>query len=354
MKNKISTEDKLLWPNPLGNKIYIGFLDKELEAICNKTFLENYENRLPYKSGYKMYWPVENYSLGRCYREWLNLPSWFPLPFNGDHGINESTELTKSEIATKTNVYVTWSRDRFNSLKNKYKKKILHVPHPWVMFRRSYGLKKKENSKGTVIFLKHGTFGLETLKYNYKKYFSELRMLPKEYHPLVLCLHCHDVKTNVHTYIREHGLPMISVGDWNSPYFVERFYSIISRFNFATSNYGGSELFFCEEFGLNYFIKGDSTNFFNTQNEGLPYGLIKGNNLNSDLEKKKFLLFKEFPPKKNGEKKIFVDITLGLDLNENKSHKKLLKYLFIELIFHVFDYLIIIKFFKKICKKNIY
>jgi hypothetical protein len=223
----------------------------------------------------------------------------------------------------------------------------LRAPHPWVTFRRAYNLKKNKNSKGTLIFFTHTTFGIETTKYNYDKYFAELKMLPSNYHPLVICMHHHDIKKKKHLNILKYNLPIISVGDWNSSYFVERFYSMISKFNFATSNRGGSELFFCEEFGVNYFIKGDLINFVNLYSKGLPIGEIKSDETGKEHNIKKFLLFKQFPPKKSKAKKEFVDSVLGLDMNINKAKNKVLKYYLIEFILHMFDFKRIFNFLKK-------
>jgi len=351
MKNKTQSKiiqpDNILWPNLLGSKIYNGFSDKELKLIADENFLNKYEKKLPYKVSFEIYWPVEKYSLGRCYREWLNLPSWLPLPFNGDHGVNDFGTLTPDEIVNKSNVFLTWTKDRYKVLKKKYKKKKLNVPQPWIIFRRAYNLKKNKNSKGTLIFLTHTTFGVEIIKYNYDKYFAELKMLPSKYHPLVICMHFEDIKKNYHLNYLKYNLPIISIGDWNSHYFVERFYSMISKFNFATSNFGGSELFFCEEFGVNYFIKGDAINFINIYNKGLPIGGVKLDKTGKEYDIKKSLLFKQFPPKKSKAKKEFVDSVLGLDIDIYKAKNKVLKYYLIEFIFHMFDFKRILNFLLK-------
>jgi hypothetical protein len=351
MKNKTQSKviqpDNILWPNLLGSKIYNGFTDKELKLIADENFLNKYEKKLPYNGNFEIYWPVEKYSLGRCYREWLNLPSWLPLPFNGDHGVCESGILSSDEIVTKTNVFLTWTKERYEVLKKKYKKKILHVPHPWITFRRIYNLKKNKNSKGTLIFLAHSTFGVETTKYNYDKYFAELKTLPTNYHPLVICMHYQDIKKNYHLNYSKYNLPIISIGDWNSHYFVERFYSMISKFNFATSNFGGSELFFCEEFGVKYFIKGDPINFINFYNKGLPIGEINLDETGKEQNTKKLVLFKQFPPKKSRAKREFIDSVLGLDIDFDKAKNKTLKYYLIELALHIFDFKLIFKFFKR-------
>ena len=122
---------------------------------------------------------------------------------------------------------------------------------------------------------------------------------------------------------------------------------MISKFNFATSNFGGSELFFCEEFGVKYFIKGDSINFINFYNKGLPIGEVNLDKTGKELNTKKYALFKQFPPKKSRAKREFIDSVLGLDIDFDKAKNKTLKYYLIELALHIFDFKLIFKFFKR-------
>jgi len=322
----------LLWPNRLAEKLFSGFLNEELELVCGWG-LGGYDRTLPYKSAHWMYWPAELYSFGRCYRDWLDIPSWTPLPIYGDHGVNFSGQLSPHEIEAKPKFFITWSKDRAESLINAGQKKILRVPHPWVTFRRKYGLKKLSSAKGTLVFYSHSNDGIEIVGYDWDRYFYDLKNLPKEYHPLVICMHRHDVEKGYHLRIRKFGLSIISAGETSSPYFVERFYDIISRFKFATSNGGGSELFYCEELGIKYFIFGKSPTYINFGSSDLPLGKmvprdpvsIKCNRLKNDL-------FRKFPPIKSNEKDIFVSQVLGLDTDLNESKELLKKHLYREFL----------------------
>ena len=164
--NKIQP-DELLWPLNLSKKIYSGFSSNELQYISDINLIDKNKN-LPKKNVATMYWPVELYSFGRCYREWLNLPDWFPLPLYGDHGINPGGLLDDHEKNTKPKIFLTWNTYRAKELRKNSKKKILQIQHPWIIFRRSNSIKKKKDSKGTLIFLFHSSDGYKFSKFNYK------------------------------------------------------------------------------------------------------------------------------------------------------------------------------------------
>lgn len=334
MNKKSILKDELLWPGNMAEKIHSGFSDDELESLCDWG-LRGYDRKLPYKSPHWLYWPAELYSFGRCYREWLGLPSWFPLPLYGDHGVATSGDLSPHEKNSKPKVHLTWFKDRAESLKNNSTKKILHIPHPWVVFRHRYGLKKKENAYGTLVFFSHSNTGIEIVDYDFDKYFSELELLPDEYHPLVICMHRHDVEKKYHLKMRKYGLPVISAGETSSPYFVDRFYSMISRFNFATSNSGGSELFYCEEFGVPYFIKGEQPTYVNFSHNESPLGVLKSRDVVGKLlELRRREIFSVFPPRKSAERMAFVNSVLGLDVDESMAKKLVRNEFFKELLRH--------------------
>jgi hypothetical protein len=319
--NVLSSND--LWPDQMDKKIYSGFSDEEIESVCDWG-LRGYDKTLPYKSCRWLYWTVELYSLGRCYRDWLELPAWAPLPLYGDHGVTYSGSLETHEEEAKPKHHLTWFKDRSENIPKYSRKKVIRIPHPWITYRKKYGIKKKENACGTIIFYAHSVKNIEIIDYNWDKYFEYLQGLPKEYHPLVICMHRHDIEKGYHLNIRKYNIPIISAGETSSPYFVDRFYDIISRMRFATSNVGGSELFYCEELGVEYFIYGDKPTYFNFAHPESPLGVGKPlNTVDEIAQVKQRKLFSQFPPKPNAEKQNFVMTVLGLDVNSDAAKKML-------------------------------
>jgi hypothetical protein len=297
-----------------------------------------------------MYWPVELYSFGKCYRDWLNLPFWAPLPLYGDHGVNvRSGGLAKHEQEAKPETFLTWDKRRVASLRKEAKKKIIHIRHPWVTYRRKHGLKLKKEARGTLIFYSHSNAGIEILDHDWNKYFLELKALPDEFHPLVICMHRHDIQKGYHKTVKKYGLPIISAGETSSPYFVDRFYDMISRFTFATSNSGGSELFYCEEFGVRYFIMGEKPKYFNFTDEQIKKGVMQPENSHAKyLENTKRRLFTQCPPLQSEEKVRFVSETLGLDIDPQVSRNLMQQSLRSEYLRHPSE--ILINLFLTFCR----
>ena len=308
--------DAQLWPNHLASQIYSGFSDHDLEMICDWG-LRGYDQLLPYQNGACLHWAAELYSFGRCYRDWLGLPSWSLLPIYGDHGVIRRGSFAPHERKSKPSVHLTWFDKRAASLQQCTHKKVLNCPHPWIPFRHKYKLTKKSTSKGTIVFLSHTTHGIEIFNYNFQKYLGQLMMLPVEYHPLVFCMHRHDVEKKYHLDLRKYRIPLISAGETSSPYFVERFYSMVSNFNYATSNSLGSAHYYCEEFDVPYFLYGDKPAYVNISDQESPLGPLQADALAKSMEDYEKVLF-AFPPTPSNEKRAHVRSLLGLNADEEK------------------------------------
>jgi len=322
-------QEKKIWPYSLVKKIRKGFSDDDLEFICSPKLFE-YDRKVGFKFPRWMFWTSEHYSFGRCYRDWLGLPWWLPLPFYSDHGVNERAEFEPHEKTNKAKIHLLFNDDRVAANLNS-EKKIIEVPHPWVVFKDSHGLNRNKSAAGTLIFYKKSIPGVEVVDYDFDLYFKSLEELPDKYKPFVLCMHMHDIRKGYHKKIRHYGVPIVSAGEASSPAFVERFYSLISNFKYATSNYGGSELFYCAEFGMEYFLYGEKPKRVNFSHPNLPKGeLIPVETIEIKKNETKTRLFSEWPPNLSTEKKNFVSHTLGINVDRNKVRKKIKRLVLIE------------------------
>jgi len=180
--------------------------------------------------------------LWRCYREWLNWPQWLPIPVYGDHGVALSSALEPHERTNRGQHTPHMVKERAANNENLRERRVLRIQHPWVTFRRAAGIDRHPEHRGTLIFYSHSNDGIEIEGYDFKAYFDKLRRLPEEYHPFVVCMHMHDVRKQYYKIARSLGLPVVTCGNTSSARFVERFYDLTSRFSFATSNLGGSEV----------------------------------------------------------------------------------------------------------------
>lgn len=317
-----------LWPRALGDRVYSGFTDSELELVCDWG-LRGFDSTLPYQHPRWMYWTVELYSFGRCYRHWLSLPSWVPLPLYGDHGVAMSGDFEEHENRAKPKVHLTWCTRRAESLsKAQTTKKVLRIPHPWITFRRAKGIVKKPSAKGTLIFYTHSNVDTKVIN-DWDGYFEAIKALPDVYHPFVICMHTHDVNKGNHKNLRKYNIPIVSAGETSSPYFVERFYDLISNFTYATSPNGGSELYYCEELGVRYFIFGESPK---TVADGRDEKELSKKVARSacwfELNDQKIELFRRLPlssreHKNSKRRQQFVSQMLSLDMINDSAKAKL-------------------------------
>ena len=260
--------DKNKWILGSNTNFYKGFSDEELIYLCDiKTYSKN---NIPF-----LFWTTEIYGFGKCYRDWLNFPSFLPIPFYGDHGVDLSGDLALHEKNNKSKIHLTWNKFRFENKANSNFKKLLYITNPWVLYRRKQNIQLKDNRHGTIIFYSHTNIGIEFENDNHDSYFDDLSKLDPKFAPFVICIHMHDVNKGLHKKLRKYNYPIITVGNSLNQNFVDRFYDIIINFKYATSNKIGSQLFYSTEIGLPYFLYGEPPSLINYTEINIPLGKVK-------------------------------------------------------------------------------
>jgi len=112
-----------------------GFSDIQLENLCSlKRIIKS-----PI-----MFWSTELYGFGKCYREWLGISKFFPIPFYGDHGVDLTGILHPHEINNKSKYYLTFSKTRYENLDNHKFKKLLYIQNPWITYRKQKKIELKK------------------------------------------------------------------------------------------------------------------------------------------------------------------------------------------------------------------
>lgn len=231
-----------------------GALLSYLELITKTSrTLALLENLLILRIPSQKFWSWEVYGIGIAVKKLLGIPSRKVIACGSDHGVMLEFEPSKEEISMGSDIFITWSAWRLN-LDFPDRRKVVPMQHPWVAYRRKLNLTCQPGKRGTLVFVPHSVPGLPTETFSLEQYIQELAKLPSEFHPLTLCFHVHDVnRTNIEI-ARRLNIDVQTVGASLSPKYVQRFYKLISRYQFATSPAVGSQLFYCEEFGLNYFL----------------------------------------------------------------------------------------------------
>jgi hypothetical protein len=322
------------WKDRSDTNFINGFSDKELEYLCDINHYSRY--KLPF-----LFWTTEIYGFGKCYRKWLNIPNFIPIPFYGDHGVDLSGDLALHEKNNRSRFHLTWNKFRYENKDNINFKKLIYITNPWVIYRKKNNIQPKENRNGTIIFYSHTNVGIEFENDNHDNYFNELKNLDSKFMPFVICLHMHDVQKGLHKKLRKYGFPIVTIGNSLNPNFVDRFYDMIINFKQATSNKIGSQLFYCTELGIPYFLYGETPKLINYSEKNIPLGLVT--TFDPIGEKLTKLIRDTFSKHEDSVTTDQIQVTTSiLGLDSKVSKQKVLFFLIIESIRLIPDYLLLL------------
>ena len=285
----------------------IGMTDYELELACEAQATGVY----PWT-----YWTSEIYSFGKCLRFWTRYPAYLPLFVYSDHGVGLHSHLFLHELENSATVHFTWNPVKEQRYRDKAaKKEVIQVVHPWISYRRSKGITRSKEPKGTLAFFMHGTTAVKWEGHDSVDYFERLRNLPSKFQPIVLCLHSSDITAGLHKELRRHGFPIVTAGNTQSTNFVDRFYEQVGQYSFATAPAWGSYAAYCVEFGVSYFQLGNRPELVNIADPNLPAGVAPQywDLHHEEMSKKAEALFSMPVDYVTDQQRKFVEYILGFD-----------------------------------------
>lgn len=206
-------------------------------------------------------WEVENSSFGRTLREWAGYPSWLPLCASADHGVHWESRCWPNELESPYRLFLTWNGKKARLMNERHGKTALHIPHPWLAYRKKHYPELDPERNGTVVFFTHSNATTTPVFESLDAYMQSLRDLPACFHPVVICLSFHDVLKGMHRTLRPYGFPIVTAGTTNAQCFVDRFYRIARRFRYACSPTIGSHSFYLAEAGVAFFLHGPAPTY---------------------------------------------------------------------------------------------
>jgi hypothetical protein len=291
----------------LKKNIYDGYTDNELELLADSKEVNK-------GIASWVYWTSELYSFGRLFREWAYYPKLLPLFVYSDHGVHKKSTFDSHEINNNANYHFTFNEERVLKNATYKKKRVICVPHPWIIYRRRNNINQLKEAKGTLVFFSHSNDGVEFVGHDTGSYFEELKMLPKQYQPIVVCMHMHDVRKGYHKDIRKHKIPIVTAGNTSSIKFVDEFYNIIKNFKYATSNTPGTQMYYCTEMGIPYFLMGKVPKLINHSSSESPLGEFSAvDPIHLELVEIEKHLFNNRVDSVSLHQKIYVEWILGLN-----------------------------------------
>lgn len=284
---------KNVWPDFVGSIRPSGFSDSQLERLSVGT---GPSKEVSFRSPW-LFITSEIYGHGSSFRQIAGWPNWLPIPVQSDHGIDMSNEMDPRDEDGVSPIYLTWPEWRAGI---KSDKRVIRILNPLVAFRRINGIAQMPDARGTLVFIPHTKkVGKPYPAHDWEDYFHRLDGLPDELKPRAICLFHIDIRNGLHHVLRQFGLPILTAGAPSNPDYGHRFYDLISRFEFATSSFIGSQLWYCEELGVKYFLFGEPPQKVATPDE-VWNKLRKPWNANQLRRYQR--LYSEIPPRPSAEK----------------------------------------------------
>ena len=281
----------------------------ELEKICEfPNYIKKYQERDEDLTRFA-------YSNAYVIRKMFLYPKFFEIYFGIEHGITINDEILKEDIIQDIDIAL-YGRKRKKD--NYYGIKLINIEYPFLFYKRKFNIKQKKNAKGTIVFPMHASLHISR-EYDIYSYIKELKNLPKEFHPLLICLHYSDVLKGHHHIWYDEGFYVTSAGNGYREDFVKRFYKILSSVKYATANETTSSLFYAVDFGIPFFLYGNrKVKDVKLHSVAEKYAL---NNYKMDLAKKYGVekYFNKITTTISKEQKEYVDKVLGKD--EKKTNR---------------------------------
>ncbi len=290
-------------------------------------------------------WPSKIYGLGKYIRKYGYYPDWLPLRVHTDHGPREQTP-SYTDLESTASVQMFHSPNSVEHWKKLSDKPCYCYFSPFVYYRRTNEIYLDEKRKGTIAFPAHTTPVIDDVS-DILNYINDLNNLPEPFQPVSICLHMHDINKGLHKKFLAAGFPVYTAGHASDYNFIERFYSIIKQFKYATSNTFGSYVFYCVELGIPFSITGNKQKLINKSDPNIPigeYDPLKECEHYSNAEK----VFQGINLEISPIQREYVDFHLGLKYSI--SRKKMALVLYWALIKYIFSLEWIKIFFKWLLK----
>lgn len=257
-----------------------------------------------------LYWPSEVYGIGKALRRYAFYPDSLPLNIYSSHGITHADVPAPHELEQKTPAMLFFSPRLTREYKKRSDKYCATIICPYIFYRKANEIEPDKNAAGTIAFPSHSTPEMDDVT-DYKEYCSKLRSLPEEFHPLTVCLHYHDINKGLYKVFTDHGFEVVTAGNVFHPDFIDRFYEIIRRYKFVTSNQLGSYAYYAVEMGTPFLLYGNPPVLVNVGDENIEKGPYQSF-LQAEQMKKALEILGTFSPEVTVEQKRFVEEELGV------------------------------------------
>jgi hypothetical protein len=240
--------------------------EKELLTLCQSEALTSFKI-IP-----SPYWTAEIYSLGKYIRKYGYYPSFLPLCIYTDHGAGIiGCPPYEHELNSDAPCQFYHAPKAVEEWRKVSSKPCYVLYSPSVFYRKLRKIEKAQDAKGTIAYPAHTTPSIEDVS-DVEEYIKQLLNLPERFQPISVCLHMHDVIKGKFKIFQKYNIPVYTAGNSSDDRFIERFYSILRNFSYATSNMVGSYLYYAVEMGIPFSIYGNREVFINKEDTNITIG----------------------------------------------------------------------------------
>jgi len=197
------------------------------------------------------------YGFNRIIKSYARFPWYLSLPAQFEHGWTPRNHPLPTDLKTKKPLMLVFSKRRKKEWEKESKIPAFIMGSPFIHYKNLKQIKSVPRPRGTVVFPAHSTFDLKT-KYDVEEFCSKLKRLPKEFHPITICLFYLDFISEKAKLYRRHGFKIVTAGGKfaGSLSFAKNFYNILSQHKYAAANKVSSATFYAVDFGIPFFLIG--------------------------------------------------------------------------------------------------
>jgi FkbM family methyltransferase len=218
-------------------------LDKEISAI------QFYEMIFPNATA------EATYGIGYWLKKYLRIPVFIPLHIFMDHHVPTTDEPYLAQLNSTVPVFVTREAQQ-SILKNKYLIKSYVMGAPFVYCRWLNQIEQAPNAQGTIAFPSHSTHLIDTV-FDWESYADTLLTLPAEFQPITVCLYWKDLLLDRQKPFADRGMTVVTAGHMIDPSFTVKFYNLMKKAKYTTSNLVGSFAYYSIEMNIPFFLYGE-------------------------------------------------------------------------------------------------
>lgn len=269
------------------------------------------------KSGSTKFAVTGYYGFDWLIREYSYYPSFLSLAAGVEHGPALRDEPSKGDLDAGYPLMYMHSKKLLNRWKALSTIPCYQICSPFVYYRRSRKIERDKDARGTLAFPMHSTHYIDSI-FDVEAYMRELKGLPAEFQPVSICIYYTDIARGLHKPFLNQGFKVYTAGHRLDPEFPVRFYDILRRFKYGTSNQTGSYIFYAVEMGIPFSLLGVKGKMFNRGNPSSPQGEFDPEQLKNDQKRQIKGLFEGLHYDISAEQREFVAANLGLDTSTSR------------------------------------